>query len=58
MTEAAGVAYILWAGRGAGSGRTKEGLDNSIVLGVACQGGRGLFGCLSIGVGGCWGQRA
>lgn len=39
------MAYILWAGREGGGGRTKEGLDNSIVLVVACQGGRGLFGC-------------
>lgn len=42
MEEVVGVAYILWVARVRGGGTTKEGLDNSIVLGVACRGGRGL----------------
>lgn len=50
MEEVVGVAYILWVARVRGGGTTKEGLDNSIVLGVACRGGRGLS-VLSMGVG-------
>lgn len=45
MEEVVGVAYILWVARVRGGGTTKEGLDNSIVLGVACRGGRGLSVC-------------